>query len=626
MLFDPEERYIWALLPAPDGASTSRPATRARSTASARDGAATAVLTAEETHVLSLALGKDGVLYAGSGGNGYVYRRDPRGQDHRAARHRRQRGQGARARRRRATSSRPAPAARPAAARSRPRVVLAGRHRHRPRSSTTTPARDWPRCRRAGRRRRRSRPPRRRSRPVPVSRHPARRAYASPGQRQSWLYRIRKDGLPEELWRSDSETVHAMVLLGSKAILGTGDEGKVLSVDPVTGRASILLDLPGRAGHRRSPCAARVSRRSPPTSPRCGSWTSAPAPEGTYTSPVLDAGHFATWGRLDLAADGRRARPRPAAATPRSPAPAGAPGRRRSGEVKSPKGRYLQYRLTLAAPARRRPPPEVRQVELAYPALQPGAARRQHHRARSARRAGLERHRRERARRHQPHAAAGPRHAASPAPPSTEARPPARAGDPGRAQRALGGRRSERRRPLVLGLLSRRGRDRVEARSAEDLEEPLPQLRLDRASRRHVPAQGAGLRRPSNPDGRALRSDLVSSPSWSTTRRPGSSSCRSPATADADLPSRPRSPTGRASSSGPSTRSTAAPWQAVDPDDQVFDEREETISIAISPTPPAGEHTLVLRAEDAARNVGSAKLVVRDRRDRERSKHDEDEP
>jgi hypothetical protein len=50
------------------------------------------------------------------------------------------------------------------------------------------------------------------------------------------------------------------------------------------------------------------------------------------------------------------------------------------------------------------------------------------------------------------------------------------------------------------------------------------------------------------------------------------------------------------------------PWQLVLPDDLVYDETAEELTIELV-EPASGEHSLVVRAMDEARNVGSGKAV-----------------
>jgi hypothetical protein len=66
----------------------------------------------------------------------------------------------------------------------------------------------------------------------------------------------------------------------------------------------------------------------------------------------------------------------------------------------------------------------------------------------------------------------------------------------------------------------------------------------------------------------------------------------------------------------PSTRITRAsysldgkPWVAVFPDDGLFDTAEETVVLAFKALAP-GSHVLVVRASDAAGNVGNADLLL----------------
>ena len=56
----------------------------------------------------------------------------------------------------------------------------------------------------------------------------------------------------------------------------------------------------------------------------------------------------------------------------------------------------------------------------------------------------------------------------------------------------------------------------------------------------------------------------------------------------------------------------AGPWRPLLTDDEVFDEKEESITLTLGDL-DEGEHTVVVRAQDTARNTGSGKVVVKPR-------------
>jgi len=72
--FEPKEKYIWALVVAPDGTLYAGTGTRGKIYRVTGQGQGESWYDSNETHIRSLALEKDGALLAGSSDSGYLYR------------------------------------------------------------------------------------------------------------------------------------------------------------------------------------------------------------------------------------------------------------------------------------------------------------------------------------------------------------------------------------------------------------------------------------------------------------------------------------------------------------------------------------------------------------------------
>ena len=184
----------------------------------------------------------------------------------------------------------------------------------------------------------------------------------------SEVYRIEADGYTRKLWSHASDFVYAITFDDQgRAILGTGNQGKLVRLDTDLLSSVLVSASPTQI----TALAAGKNGRVWAATGNIGKLFSlGPQLEasGTLESAPLDASFFSYWGRANLSGtalssaklefrSGNHDDPdkgwSPWTAVP-------AP----SGRIPSPPARFLQYRLTLAAPAQG-PAPEVREIEIA---------------------------------------------------------------------------------------------------------------------------------------------------------------------------------------------------------------------------------------------------------------------
>ena len=193
----------------------------------------------------------------------------------------------------------------------------------------------------------------------------------------SEVYRINPDGSPRKVWSSAQDIVYAIGFdAGGLPVLGTGNRGKIYRLDSDTVSTLLVDASPTQVtGFGRGPNGSlyvitgnigKVFRLGPGFEKN-----------GSFESPVLDAGAFAYWGRISYRGlgkitvstrSGNRSHPEsnwsPWAAlqTDTSAAACEACG---AGRTVSPSARFLQYKIDLT-PAAGQPEPEVSYVEVAY--------------------------------------------------------------------------------------------------------------------------------------------------------------------------------------------------------------------------------------------------------------------
>jgi hypothetical protein len=187
------------------------------------------------------------------------------------------------------------------------------------------------------------------------------------------VYRISPEGYVEPLLRAPGVLFLSMVLTPDGILLGTGNDGRLVLLDPATGEhQSLLRARPGQitALHRTEAGRIHLGTANNGGVARLDFGF---AKTGELVSRVFDAKLISRWGRVTWDADvppgtkvrlftrsGNVAEPSDDAWSPWSPALAdsGSP-------VASPAARFLQYKLVLES-ADGSATPQVREVRIAY--------------------------------------------------------------------------------------------------------------------------------------------------------------------------------------------------------------------------------------------------------------------
>jgi hypothetical protein len=198
----------------------------------------------------------------------------------------------------------------------------------------------------------------------------------------SEVYRINPDGSPRKIWSSGQDIVYSIGFdAGGLPLLGTGNRGKIYRLDSDT-VSTLLLDA--------SPTQVTGFGRAPNNGSKPGDlyaitgnigkvFRIGPGFEkkGSFESPVLDAGAFTYWGRINYRGlgkltvstrSGNRSHPESnwsPWATLQTDTSAAACDSCGAGRTVSPSARFLQYKIDLT-PATGQPEPEVSYVEVAY--------------------------------------------------------------------------------------------------------------------------------------------------------------------------------------------------------------------------------------------------------------------
>ena len=114
----------------------------------------------------------------------------------------------------------------------------------------------------------------------------------------SEVYRIRPDGQPEIVWRSDKDIIYALGLdADGKLIMGSGDRGRLLRLDSES-VWSLVLSTPSK---QITALAAGPAGRLFAATGNIGAVYElgpGPAAEGTFTSDPFDGNIFSEWGRI----------------------------------------------------------------------------------------------------------------------------------------------------------------------------------------------------------------------------------------------------------------------------------------------------------------------------------------
>jgi hypothetical protein len=220
-------------------------------------------------------------------------------------------------------------------------------------------------------------PPRTSPQPVPVRSTPGRPtgpASGSPGgPAGNAIYQINPDGFVTEVFR---QAVVILSILEKEGVLlaGTGNDGLLYQINPVSEETTILAKVDSRQILALLPTRDGRTLLALANVAGVSALSAGYATEGTYTSPVLDAGQVSWFGKMRLVGslptgttlsvctrsgnvqrsgeDGWSAWSEPAPAT-------------EFWQIPSPAARFLQYRLTFAS-ADGRETPVVEHVEVAY--------------------------------------------------------------------------------------------------------------------------------------------------------------------------------------------------------------------------------------------------------------------
>lgn len=168
---------------------------------------------------------------------------------------------------------------------------------------------------------------------------------------KSAVFRILPDGSTDVVWSSKSVVGYAVLVDGSRVLVGTGDRGRIVSVDAATLRSTLLLQ--STEDQTSTLVSADGSVFATGTNLgklfRLGPGT---VPNGTYESPVHDAKAASAWGRMALIATGSVTVESRSGNTeaPDSTWSSWSAVRLESGSgaIASPPSRYVQWRLSLS--------------------------------------------------------------------------------------------------------------------------------------------------------------------------------------------------------------------------------------------------------------------------------------
>jgi hypothetical protein len=184
---------------------------------------------------------------------------------------------------------------------------------------------------------------------------PATRSRNELANARSAVFRILPDGGTDVLWSSGSVTAFAVAPApqGGSVLIGTSDKGRIYSVTD-DGRDTLLIQssedqissfvVRGREAFAASSNQGKLFR-----------FAAEPVAEGTYESPVRDAKVVATWGRIWWRGQGAVELQTRSGNTERPDmtwSEWSAPYRDPAGAaVSSPRARFIQWRAVLRAPA-----------------------------------------------------------------------------------------------------------------------------------------------------------------------------------------------------------------------------------------------------------------------------------
>lgn len=121
-------------------------------------------------------------------------------------------------------------------------------------------------------------------------------------RKASHIYRISKKGFVTDLF-SETAIFFCLAQEGRKLLLGTGNDGRLFSVDPVSEREAIIYE-DEQASQVTAVAVSGTSVYAGTANPaKLIKLDSTFAREGTYISDLIDAGQPAKWGKLQIEAD-----------------------------------------------------------------------------------------------------------------------------------------------------------------------------------------------------------------------------------------------------------------------------------------------------------------------------------
>jgi hypothetical protein len=188
------------------------------------------------------------------------------------------------------------------------------------------------------------------STPSPSSRAPRR-------QGRGAVYRIKPDGLWDAVWETAEDAPYDIVIEdGGSLLVGTGPEGKIFRLSGNPARPTLLARVAARqvTALLRDSAGRIVGATSNPG--KVFALSSSPAKRGTYESDVRDAGTVASWGAIRWRFTGRPGQVQIVTrsgntATPDETwSPWSKPHTVAEGEpIGSPNARYLQWKATISS-------------------------------------------------------------------------------------------------------------------------------------------------------------------------------------------------------------------------------------------------------------------------------------
>lgn len=330
--FEPKEKYIWSLAVMNDGSlavGTGEGGKIYRVRAAGAAPAASLLFDTSETHIISLAVDKQGNLYAGTDSNGLVMRFGPDGKPFGLL--------DSPLREIHEIAIGPDGSAYVLALGESASVAT-------PTTTTTPAATATPEVKTVST-----------DRPNPLAPTPPEKSRYDLTGAKSAVYRILPDGGSDILWASTTVTGFSLYphQTGNGVLLGTSDKGRVYDITNAGRETLVLQSDANQISTIRSQGANLYATSSNQGRLfKIGTETNA---EGSYESAVLDAKAAATWGRIWWESAGnvqlqtRSGNTEKADETWSDWSPVTSTAR--SGQIASPKARYMQWRAVLRSGA-----------------------------------------------------------------------------------------------------------------------------------------------------------------------------------------------------------------------------------------------------------------------------------